>query len=150
MIIELAKREKGHVRRGFLAVLALTCAGAAACARPAADMDLSLNRTTDDKLFRVRAASETNPIPMSKMHRWSLHVDSADGLPVTGARLEIDGGMPEHGHGLPTAPRAEPGDAPGDYVINGMKFSMPGWWVLKVNVQAPNGRTDKVTFNVVL
>ena len=58
--------------------------------------------------------------------------------------------MPEHGHGLPTSPRAEAAEAPGAYFIKGMKFSMTGWWVLKLNVVAPDGRRDQITFNVVL
>jgi hypothetical protein len=87
---------------------------------------------------------------MSKVHRWSLRLASADGRPINGAHIQVDGGMPEHGHGLPTAPRAEASGTAGNYVINGMKFSMPGWWVLKINIRVPNGRTDKITFNVVL
>jgi len=47
-------------------------------------------------------------------------------------------------------PRAEPAGTPGDYVIKGMKFSMTGWWVLKLDVAAPDGRHDKITFNLVL
>jgi hypothetical protein len=58
--------------------------------------------------------------------------------------------MPEHGHGLPTAPRVEAAGAPGDYFIKGMKFSMTGWWVLKLDVRVPDGRADVITFNVVL
>jgi hypothetical protein len=151
MSVHFAKHDKAQRRAvAVTAAIALALAGAAACARPAADIDLSLNRTTENKLFRVSLASQTHPIPMSKVHRWSVHIATADGQPVTGARLEVDGGMPEHGHGLPTAPRAEAAVTPGDYVIQGMKFSMPGWWVLKLKVKAPNGRADQITFNIAL
>jgi hypothetical protein len=118
-------------------------------ARPS-DLNLSLDRPTDDGVFRVEMVSGQVPVPMSKLHLWAVHLSGADGAPVFGATIMIDGGMPEHGHGLPTAPRAEAGANPGDYVVKGMKFSMPGWWVLKLDIRAPDGRTDKVTFNLVL
>jgi hypothetical protein len=125
---------------------ALTVAGAV----DAAGLDTSLDRSTDQGVFHVQLRSGVTPIPMSKVHRWTVHLTDAAGRPVDGAELAIDGGMPEHGHGLPTAPRATPAATPGDYVINGVKFSMNGWWVLKLKVKAPDGRTDRVTFNVVL
>ena len=132
-----------------IALAAATLAGAAACARPR-ELDLSLSRATERSVFRVQLASEAAPVPISKLHQWTVHLTGADGAPVTGASLAVDGGMPEHHHGLPTAPRVEAAATPGDYVIKGMKFSMTGWWVLKVDVTAPDGRTDRATFNIVL
>jgi hypothetical protein len=151
MDISRAAQAGRHLRRASIAgaMLVLTLAGAVACGRPA-NLNLSLNRPTDHNLFRVEMASGTSPVPLSKVHQWSVHIEGVDGKPVTGARLYIDGGMPEHGHGLPTAPRAEAAGVPGEYVIKGMKFSMSGWWVLKLDVRAPDGRADKITFNVVL
>ena len=141
-----------------LSTCALITAGVLIAAGPASsatgarpqNLDLSLVRVTDHGLFRIRLKSGIEPIPTSKVHQWSVHVVGADGVPVTGASLKVDGGMPKHGHGLPTAPRAEPSIGPGDYVINGMKFSMTGWWVLKIDVKANDGRTDNITFNLVL
>jgi hypothetical protein len=101
-------------------------------------------------VFRIQLKSGLDPIQISKVHQWSLHMSGADGVPVTGATIAVDGGMPEHGHGLPTAPRVAADDGPGNYVINGMKFSMTGWWVLKLDVNATDGRADTITFNLVL
>ena len=83
------------------------------------------------------------------MHSWQVKVSTPDGRPVTDARVDVDGGMPQHGHGLPTHPRVTRELAPGTYQIDGMKFSMPGWWVVKLDVRAAGGE-DKVTFNTVL
>lgn len=140
-----------YLRRSSIAgaLLAAVLATAAVCARPA-NLDLSLNRPTEHGVFRIRIASGTSPIPLSRVHPWSVHVTGADGRAVLGATIEVDGGMPEHGHGLPTSPRAEAAGVPGGYFIKGMKFSMTGWWVLKLNVVAPDGRRDQITFNVVL
>lgn len=60
----------------------------------------------------------------------SVNLRQADGSPVETPVVVIRGGMPAHGHGLPTAPEASPGDTPGTYAIKGLKFSMPGEWVL--------------------
>ena len=38
---------------------------------------------------------------------------------------------------------------PGDYAVEGMKFNMGGWWVVKFRVAADAGR-DSVTFNLKL
>jgi hypothetical protein len=138
-------------QRSTVAGLALGYAllATAACGRPA-NLDLSLSRPTDSQLFRVSVDSQTHPVPMSEIHQWALHVADAGGRPVVGAAISVDGGMPEHGHGLPTAPLVEATGSPGDYVIRGMKFSITGWWELKLNLRAPDGRADKITFNIVL
>lgn len=151
----MARDERTPKKRSlarFWIVMALTTAtlaGARAYAQPK-DLDLSLSRTTERNVFRVQLGSAVKPVPISKLHQWSIHLAGADGEPVSGADLTLDGGMPEHHHGLPTAPRVEAAATPGDYVVKGMKFSMTGWWVLKLDVTAADGRTDKVTFNLVL
>jgi hypothetical protein len=121
----------------------------AAAARPK-NLNTSLDRLTDQGVFRISIQSQAQPIRLWRVHQWTVRVTDGQGEPVSGAQLAIDGGMPQHRHGLPTAPRAEPAAAPGDYVISGMKFSMPGWWELKLGVTAPDGRADRITFNVVL
>ncbi|MBS0403079.1 MAG: FixH family protein, partial [Proteobacteria bacterium] len=73
----------------------------------------------------------------------------ADGTPVRGATFRVDGGMPQHGHGLPTQPRVTRELAPGTYALDGMKFSMTGWWELKLAIDGPQG-ADRVTFNTVV
>ena len=57
--------------------------------------------------------------------------------------------MPRHGHGLPTQPRVTREIDAGVYALEGMKFSMTGWWELKLSIQGPSG-ADKVSFNTVV
>ena len=68
---------------------------------------------------------------------------------LTGAAITIDGGMPQHGHGLPTQPEVSANLGAGRYQVEGMKFNMPGWWVVNLSVNGPAG-ADTVTFNLVL
>lgn len=137
-----------HVLCGAVLAAAVVTAGSA-LAKPK-NLDLALDRPGDQGVFRVRIQSQAAPVPLSRVHQWTVHLTDRAGLPVSGAEVTVDGGMPEHHHGLPTAPRATPAATPGDYVINGVKFSMQGWWVLNLSVKAPDGRADHVTFNLVL
>ena len=75
-------------------------------------------------------------------------VDEA-GRAVEGAMLTIDGGMPEHGHGLPTRPRMTRATGDGTYEVEGVRFNMGGWWEFKVTITSERGN-DTVTFNLSL
>lgn len=114
-----------------------------------AGLDRSPVRVTQNGFFRVSIASAEQPVPLHKIHRWSVQVTDQAGRPIDGATFKIGGGMPEHRHGLPTAPTAVPGASRGAYIIKGVKFSMDGWWELKLQITAA-GVTDSVTFNIVL
>lgn len=131
-----------------LPILAYGASGGAAV-HPPTELNRSLVRQTEQGHFRVTIASATNPIPLHRIHRWTVQITDQAGRPVRGAAIGIGGGMPQHGHGLPTAPTAAPSEAAGTYVINGMKFSMDGWWELRLNIAA-GGVADRVTFNIVL
>lgn len=76
-----------------------------------------------------------------------IAVTDALGNPVEGAAIAVDGGMPAHGHGLPTRPRVTRELGDGAYLVEGLRFNMGGWWVLEFEVSAPVG-TDRITFNL--
>ena len=57
--------------------------------------------------------------------------------------------MPQHNHGLPTSPQATDYLGDGRYRIEGLKFTMTGWWQLRFAISAPAG-SDTVVFNVML
>jgi hypothetical protein len=113
------------------------------------DLDLSLTRTTMQKKYVVAIHPLADPIAINQMHAWEVKVTSPAGDPVLRAQIDVDGGMPQHGHGLPTRPRVTKELGDGRYLVEGMKFSMTGWWELKLNVQSAGG-ADKVTFNKVI
>jgi hypothetical protein len=114
-----------------------------------ADLDLSRTRMSEHKSFAVTYQSDLDPIPINKIHSWKLKIESADGKPVTGAKVTIDGDMPEHGHGLPTQPEVTEELGNGMYLVGGMKFSMPGWWTIKFYISTPD-KSDAVSFNLLL
>ncbi len=114
-----------------------------------ADLNLGVKNLSENKIFSVSYMSSREPVPINKIHMWELTVETPDGSPVTGAVISLDGDMPEHGHGLPTQPEVTDDLGNGKYMVEGIKFSMPGWWVMKFNIQSGD-REDNVTFNLLL
>ena len=114
-----------------------------------ANLDYSSTRVSDKNIFRVSYLSSEDIIPVNQMHQWTLHVETVDGKPVENATITVDGDMPQHGHGLPTSPRVTKYLGNGDYLIDGMKFQMGGWWLMDFTIAA-NAQTDIVHFNMML
>lgn len=111
--------------------------------------DTSTSRLSDAGLFNVSWSSDTGTPPLNQIHSWTLHIETANGQPVEGATILVDGGMPQHGHGLPTSPKVTEDLGNGDYRVEGMKFQMLGFWEVRFNISA-DGQSDSVTFNLIL
>jgi hypothetical protein len=116
---------------------------------PPAELDLARSKASAKGLYQVSIAPELEPVEQGPLHAWMVTVATPDGKPVTDATLTLDGGMPQHGHGLPTRPQSAGTVGEGRYRIEGVRFNMSGWWVLKVGIDAPAGR-DEADFNIVL
>jgi len=87
----------------------------------------------------VTYSTPDGPVEINRMHSWILHVEDADGDAVTGAEIEVDGGMPAHDHGLPTRPRVTREIGDGDYRLDGVRFHMGGHWEISVTVTTDAG-----------
>lgn len=118
--------------------------------RPVPDnLDVSLTRTSEGGLYQAALSPETMPVGIGQMHTWSVMIQTTDGAPVTSAVFAIDGGMPQHGHGLPTAPQITKNLGEGRYQIEGVKFNMGGWWTFEIAIDGAAG-ADVVIFNLIL
>ena len=106
-------------------------------------------RFSDQQLFRVWYESEIEPPPVNELHVWVLHIVTAAGEPVEQASVTVTGDMPEHGHGLPTQPRVTEYLGQGRYKIEGMKFSMSGYWVITFDITAGD-QHDTATIELTL
>ena len=113
------------------------------------DRDYSSMQLSDKGVYRVSYVASSSVIPINQMHRWTLHIETADGQLVENATIIVDGDMPEHGHGLPTRPQMTEYLGNGDYLIEGVKFQMGGWWVMDFSITA-NDQSDQVHFNLLL
>jgi hypothetical protein len=84
-----------------------------------------------------------------QMQTVRVNVRDAEGRAIDEAQISIDGGMPQHGHGLPTRPRVTSNLGEGMYEIEGVRFNMGGWWEFKLVIAGARG-ADTVTFNLAL
>lgn len=94
-----------------------------------------------------RLGPESGAVQIGRIQAWILELHDAAGEPLTSARVAIGGGMPAHGHGLPTEPRVTAALPEGRYRIEGMKLNMHGDWVIDVAVETPSLR-DQLRFLV--
>ena len=113
------------------------------------NLDLALRRSTDTHLYTVEITPVEAAIRLGRMHAWTVAVVDATGAPVEAAEIAVDGGMPGHGHGLSTAPAVTRALGEGRFLIEGMKFNMPGWWEIELHIDGRAG-ADTITFNLVL
>jgi hypothetical protein len=138
--------------RATVASLAAAAAAAlflAGCGTPPSELDLALERPSTAGVYRVGLVPPERPPAINQLHSWTVRLAGADGAPVHGATFTVDGGMPQHGHGLPTQPRVTREIGDGVYRLDGMKFSMTGWWEVRLAIRSPLG-SDQVTFNTVV
>jgi hypothetical protein len=105
--------------------------------------------TSKRGLFIVSYQSELEPLQINQLHSWLLHLENPNGVPINDAKIEVDGGMPEHDHGLATRPRVTAAPGEGDYQLDGLRFHMHGDWELLLTIVA-DGKTDTVVVNVTL
>ena len=131
-----------------MAIMSLL-AGCMMFARAPEDLDYSRTRRSEGGLYRATILPQGDSIPQGRLQRWTLHLETAGGTPVDSATVSVDGGMSQHGHGLPTKPRVTRALGNGDHLVEGMKFNMGGWWVVKFRVNATPG-SDSLVFNVTL
>jgi hypothetical protein len=114
---------------------------------PPTNLDISTSRSSDEGLFQVSWSSDPVNVPLNQIHTWTLHVETPDGQPVENASILVEGGMPQHGHGLPTNPQVTEYLGNGDYLVEGMRFQMTGFWEVKFVINSGE-QSDSITFNL--
>lgn len=107
---------------------------------------VALVKSSKAQLFQLRLSPNV-PIPLNKIHSWTLHVSDKDGGNVDNANIMIYGGMPAHKHGFPTTPKVTENLGDGRYIIDGIKFTMPGHWEIWINI-VTTAKRDKTIFKL--
>jgi hypothetical protein len=92
---------------------------------------------------------ESGAVEIGKFQTWIVELRAPGGAAVKGAELAIAGGMPGHGHGLPTQPRVTEELGEGRYRIEGVKLNMVGAWVIEVYVSTPAMR-ERLRFDLAI
>ncbi len=136
-------------RLALLIIVAAAISGCMAMMAPPANLDYSRVRTSVNGRYHAAIKPDGDSIPKGKLQKWTLHLETASGSPINDATVSVDGGMPQHGHGLPTKPLVTRHLGNGDHLVEGMKFNLGGWWVVKFRVNTTAG-ADSVVFNLKL
>ncbi len=118
-----------------------------------AHIEVHTDETTQSSQSKNVAA-----VPLNKIHQWRLMISDINGEPLENVKIQVEGHMPGHVHGLPTAPEVTQEIAPGVYLVDGVKFQMKGWWVMKFilpsdlknKANSVDLNPDFFTFNLVL
>lgn len=97
--------------------------------------------------YRFTLYSKPTSIPLRKIHQWILKIETKAGKPVTNAKLYVNGGMPAHRHGFPTKPIAKKHLGNGEYLVEGIKFTMPGSWEMRFTMKLKKQR-ERVKFKI--
>ncbi|HPY39018.1 MAG TPA: FixH family protein [Thiolinea sp.] len=104
-----------------------------------------LSQTSTHGLFKVNLLCRHSP-SVGPFQDCQVEIQDGQGQAINEAKISIDGGMPSHGHGLPTAPVASSLDGQGHYRIDGLQYNMPGPWLLGFIIKTAAGQ-DKVIFS---
>lgn len=90
---------------------------------------------TSAKGLQIEIYSELTPLQINQIHSWHVRLLDSEGNALLVDDLEINGGMPEHDHGLPTQPQVTSLLENGDYLLEGVRFHMQGLWQLLIEFQ---------------
>lgn len=120
----------------FLIIPALAAALAVALATMVAQAGAESGDQADFSVItaggnRLTVTSALSPLEINRMHSWRLRLTNAENAPVVNAEITLSGGMPDHDHGLPTQPIVTGEPEPGIYLLEGIRFHMPGRWLLQ-------------------
>src|SRR5262245_16676677 len=148
-----------HRRAALLTIAAVATIGLTACshammlvgagARKPAASEFGLGPRVSAQGRYIATLAPEGQLRPRRLQTVRVVVTDDSGQAIDGATLTIDGGMPQHGHGLPTRPRVTRTLGDGAYEIEGVRFNMGGWWEFKLAINAASG-SDIVTFNLAL
>ncbi len=102
---------------------------------------------TDSGAYLITLRPRDNRYEIGTLQAWVASITDADGNLFTPNALYFDGGMPGHGHGLPSAPQFTRHLGGADYLLEGVRLNMPGDWRFVVSVGGPAG-IDSAVFNL--
>jgi len=103
-----------------------------------------LESVSDGGHYRIRARPAAMPLKLNRVHDWIIGIERLEGWSEIPTAIRFDGGMPSHGHGFVTRPRVTKNLGGGEFLVEGVKFHMPGEWVLVITVTSKT-TTESVT-----
>lgn len=109
-----------------------------------AAQSLILEAPSEGGLYRIRTRPAELPLKLHQMHDWIVGIELMDGTSEIPTAIRFDGGMPSHGHGFVTRPRVTRNLGGGEFLVEGVKFHMPGDWIIQITVTSRDA-SDQVS-----
>ncbi len=107
-------------------------------------------KTSDQGQFLVDLITPDSHIGLSEFQTWQLVIrDTGSNLGVSPVRVVVAGGMPAHGHGLPTQPQVTDHLGDGRYQLEGLMFNMAGSWQLIFEITTSE-HSDRIVFDLMI
>ncbi len=100
---------------------------------------------SDQSKFTGTLSLVNGEAKIGQFQQWHLTLINQYGESVFPAQIKIGGGMPSHGHGLPTQPQITEYLGDGTYLIEGLKFNMAGEWIMDFDITSTEDK-DKINF----
>jgi len=122
-------------------------AAAEAVGVPATQQNLDKKVVTESGAYLVTLRPREDRFVIGESQAWIASITDSGGHAFTPSVLYLDGGMPGHGHGLPSSPRFTQHLGGADYLLEGMTLNMPGDWRFVVTVGGAAG-TDSAIFDL--
>jgi hypothetical protein len=116
-----------------------------------ADLDTSTSKVSDNGLFKGDYTIEGSAIQLKTAQLWKLTLVTADDTPVNNATVGVKGQMPGHEHGMVATLIGQSVRVlkKGVYIVEGMAFSMKGWWQVSFNI-SHEGNSDTLVFDLII
>jgi hypothetical protein len=115
------------------------------CGGAAEDFVLGMSKTTPSGALTVAIVAAEPAPPLVGPNSWTVELSGEGGEAITAASVTFTGWMPEHGHGLNSAPLATELDG-GRYEIHPINLYMPQLWEFGVGIPR-DGEHEAVTFS---
>ena len=122
-----------YFHRALLGCLLLLCTAVQARAEA-----MQLELTARNGLYRATLTAQQPPV-IGNQSDWTLTLTTTDGAAFVPRQVSVFGGMPAHGHGLPTEPAITRHLGGPDFLLQGLLFNMSGRWRIGVQVIGPSG-----------
>jgi hypothetical protein len=111
--------------------------------------ELRWQQATEAGHYVVQFQPQTGTITIGQFENWVITLKDKTGKAVYPAHIGLSGGMPEHGHGMPSQPQVTKYLGDGRFLVEGMKFNMAGEWLFGFVVETPTARDRlKLTIEV--
>jgi len=124
-----------------LVILSNSLAAGTATSKPLLSNDAVLigEANSKENHFKVRLTTQNNEtLQINQFQPLIIEIKDFTGNAIYPARIGISGGMPAHGHGLPTQPEVTDYLGNGQYLIEGMKLNMDGNWIFQFRIATPS------------